>query len=184
MVSEKPFKRKILSHSEKSFNYNLNDFFCTFGLMKSKILAIVSFISISIYGLELPKKMLLFNPIDIAQQKFSFSYLKQTKKLNYLQVNGNVRLITNYEYMPDYKGITEPSSGNGIQPFGRLYGFHIGAGVGYKLINKKQVKQHKVKYWQPMISAKFAQEDLVLQRIFWNAPTLNHYNNHHSNNVY
>lgn len=146
--------------------------------MKSKILVLVSFISISSYGLELPKKMLLFNPIDLAQQKLSLSYLKQTKKLNFLQINGNIRAITNYEYMPDYIGNTEPPAGSEIQPFSKLYGWHIGAGIGYKLINKHQPKPNKIKYWQPTLSAKFAREDLVFQRFSWNIPRALKFNNH------
>ncbi len=95
-----------------------------------------------------------------------------------MQVNANLRFITNYKSVPNYNGNYEPPAGNGIQPFEKLYGFHIGAGMGYKLINKKQAKPNKLKYWQPMVSAKFAKEDLVYQRWSWDMPRGLIINNH------
>ena len=113
----------------------------------------------------------------------SFSYLSKSTIKNYWQIDGSFRIITNYQNLPNYNSGIVPFQNN-FEPFNRIYGFHIGAGVGYKIINKKQSKSNKLKYWQPTLNLKFAKEDLIYQGPIYLIDPMPNYIFNYENNYY
>ncbi|NQW43761.1 MAG: hypothetical protein HQ463_10050 [Bacteroidetes bacterium] len=149
--------------------------------MKKYIVIVFLLFSSIISAKEIPKRLYLFNLPDVLQQKISFSMLQPISTRKYFQMDIAFRQLFNYRKYYSPFGNQEP----GIyyeKPFSSTQGFHLFASVGSKYFTKKSVELPKKKYWQPMLTFKYAEEKILFTYWRWysNYNYIHYYNHGYS----